>query len=158
MSILADREIKALCTKPKFVVFAGDQEKPVVQNFFIHDNVKEFVDAQNQQMFGTSSYLEARSKFPESIINTRWIGYRDATESDLENWKPLIAPFTDISVKELNHIDIRADLCKKIILTTDTDLIADGVQAIDDNFLEWFGIIMTVVLLKTGIDSYNSKN
>ena len=27
---------------------------------------------------------------------------------------------------------------KKIILTTDPDLIKDGVQAIDDNFLEWF--------------------
>jgi len=27
---------------------------------------------------------------------------------------------------------------KKIILTTDTDLIKDGVQAIDDKFLEWF--------------------
>jgi hypothetical protein len=28
--------------------------------------------------------------------------------------------------------------CKKIILTTDQDLIKDGVQAIDDIFLEWF--------------------
>jgi hypothetical protein len=27
---------------------------------------------------------------------------------------------------------------KKIILTTDQDLIEDGVQAIDDEFLEWF--------------------
>ena len=27
---------------------------------------------------------------------------------------------------------------RKIILTTDQDLIADGVQAIDDDFLEWF--------------------
>jgi hypothetical protein len=27
---------------------------------------------------------------------------------------------------------------KKIILTTDTDLIKDGVQTIDDEFLEWF--------------------
>lgn len=27
---------------------------------------------------------------------------------------------------------------KKIILTTDQDLIADGVQAIDDEFLQWF--------------------
>jgi len=27
---------------------------------------------------------------------------------------------------------------QKIILTTDQDLIADGVQAIDDEFLEWF--------------------
>ena len=29
-------------------------------------------------------------------------------------------------------------LLNKIILTTDTDLIADGIQAIDDEFLEWF--------------------
>ena len=29
-------------------------------------------------------------------------------------------------------------ILKKIILTTDTILIADGVQAIDDTFLEWF--------------------
>ena len=28
--------------------------------------------------------------------------------------------------------------CKKIILTTDQDLIKDGVQPIDDEFLEWF--------------------
>ena len=28
--------------------------------------------------------------------------------------------------------------CKKIILTTDPELIADGVQAIDDEFLNWF--------------------
>jgi hypothetical protein len=28
--------------------------------------------------------------------------------------------------------------CKKIILTTDVDLIKDGVQAIDDEFLGWF--------------------
>jgi hypothetical protein len=28
--------------------------------------------------------------------------------------------------------------CKKIILTTDQELINDGVQAIDDEFLEWF--------------------
>ena len=28
--------------------------------------------------------------------------------------------------------------CKLVILTTDPELIADGVQAIDDEFLEWF--------------------
>jgi hypothetical protein len=30
------------------------------------------------------------------------------------------------------------EFCKKIILTTDQDLIKDGVQDIDDDFLEWF--------------------
>ena len=34
--------------------------------------------------------------------------------------------------------DYPKNICKKIILTTDQDLIADGVQAIDDEFLEWF--------------------
>jgi len=33
------------------------------------------------------------------------------------------------------HINLKP---KKIILTTDQDLIEDGVQAIDDDFLEWF--------------------
>ena len=28
--------------------------------------------------------------------------------------------------------------CKKIIVTTDVDLIKDGVQAIDEEFLQWF--------------------
>jgi hypothetical protein len=36
--------------------------------------------------------------------------------------------------KNVNH----SNWCKKIILTTDQDLIKDGVQAIDDKFLEWF--------------------
>jgi hypothetical protein len=31
-----------------------------------------------------------------------------------------------------------AEICNKIILTTDPTLIADGVQSIDDEFLEWF--------------------
>jgi hypothetical protein len=30
------------------------------------------------------------------------------------------------------------DIWKKIILTTDVDLIVDGVQEIEDDFLEWF--------------------
>jgi len=33
---------------------------------------------------------------------------------------------------------IHMDYCKKIILTTDQNLIKDGVQSIDDEFLEWF--------------------
>jgi hypothetical protein len=37
-----------------------------------------------------------------------------------------------------NEYVIAQDIQKKIILTTDQDLIKDGVQAIDDEFLEWF--------------------
>ena len=37
---------------------------------------------------------------------------------------------------KLSHVQFANP--KKIILTTDEDLIKDGVQAIDDEFLEWF--------------------
>jgi hypothetical protein len=38
----------------------------------------------------------------------------------------------------INHPNVTLTTNKKIILTTDLQLIADGVQAIDDDFLEWF--------------------
>lgn len=36
------------------------------------------------------------------------------------------------------NVNEHKDYYSKIILTTDSDLIKDGVQAIDDEFLEWF--------------------
>jgi hypothetical protein len=42
-----------------------------------------------------------------------------------------------LSSIELEDLSIDS-YCKKIILTTDQDLIKDGVQVIEDEFLEWF--------------------
>ena len=41
-------------------------------------------------------------------------------------------------VSKHNGTEKLPDNWNKVILTTDQDLIKDGVQAIDDNFLEWF--------------------
>jgi hypothetical protein len=41
-------------------------------------------------------------------------------------------------LKALGPMLINVEDYKKIILTTDQNLIADGVQSIDDEFLEWF--------------------
>ena len=41
---------------------------------------------------------------------------------------------------------------KKIILTTDQDLIADGVQSIDDEFLEWFVKNLSCDFVKVEVD------
>jgi hypothetical protein len=41
-------------------------------------------------------------------------------------------------VNKVGHYGHYGYSSKKIILTTDQDLIKDGVQAIDDEFLEWF--------------------
>jgi hypothetical protein len=49
---------------------------------------------------------------------------------------------------------------KKIILTTDQDLINDGVQAIDDEFLEWFVKNPSCKSVKTDlvpVNEFNSK-
>jgi len=43
---------------------------------------------------------------------------------------------SDIDLSNIRSL--KSLYCKKIILTTDQDLIKCGVQAIDDEFLEWF--------------------
>jgi hypothetical protein len=47
--------------------------------------------------------------------------------------------FKSVLKQKVNPMGVNNDpLMKKIILTTDVDLINDGVQVIDDEFLEWF--------------------
>lgn len=60
---------------------------------------------------------------PQGHINPHKLKEYNKINGDLESYNGLCY---DISK------------CKKIILTTDQDLIKDGVQAIDDEFLEWF--------------------
>jgi hypothetical protein len=47
--------------------------------------------------------------------------------------------FKSVLKQKVNPMGVNNDpLMKKIILTTDQDLIKDGIQVIDDEFLEWF--------------------
>jgi hypothetical protein len=47
-------------------------------------------------------------------------------------------PVGDIHIITKHTFKPNPHFCKRIILTTDQDLIKDGVQAIEDEFLEWF--------------------
>jgi hypothetical protein len=63
----------------------------------------------------------------------------------------------------VNGTKAKREQCKKIILTTDQDLIKDGVQAIDDEFLEWFVQNPSCELIEIGktnklIDNYAEKD
>ncbi len=51
--------------------------------------------------------------------------------------KPVISKSYNGAVKVINEITEQFSY-KKVILTTDADLINDGVQEINDGFLEWF--------------------
>jgi hypothetical protein len=47
-------------------------------------------------------------------------------------------PLGDVHIITKHTFKPNPHFCRRIILTTDQDLIKDGVQAIDDEFLEWF--------------------
>ena len=74
----------------------------------------------------------------ENIVGSHWENQNIYITSDVEakegDWGYI--PFQGGDVKLVGKYF--ADDWKKIILTTDQDLIKDGVQAIDDEFLEWF--------------------
>jgi hypothetical protein len=67
-------------------------------------------------------YSENRNKVCKVTGVSKW-SHKDDYSIDLDN----------------ESYYIHNSYVKKIILTTDQDLIADGIQAIDDSFLEWFG-------------------
>lgn len=70
------------------------------------------------------------------ITNDEEIKYGDYRYSLIQNNIVFVTGFTLKVNKEYWKLNNHTH--KKIILTTDQDLIKDGVQAIDDEFLEWF--------------------
>jgi hypothetical protein len=65
--------------------------------------------------------------------------YITSNEEPKEGDSYIIKGFKSVyKITSTMEILVVKDVAKKIILTTDQDLIADGVQAIDDKFLEWF--------------------
>ena len=73
---------------------------------------------------GSGTWVEGRNIYitnDEEIKEGDW--FTDSNNSLKKSYK-------------LSHVQFANP--KKIILTTDQDLIKDGVQAIDDEFLEWF--------------------
>ena len=77
----------------------------------------------NQNIYITNS---------EEIKEGDWFISLNDDESFMDVIKNTEENFSDFADEEWTYD------CKKIILTTDQDLIKDGVQAIDNDFLEWF--------------------
>jgi hypothetical protein len=112
------KNIHILPTNKDSNLFIGDLSGQLHFNYSIEKG-----SSQNQHIYITSDeeeikkgnwYLEEKSKFnPKKLISEAW--------GDGQHFKTF------------NQKGFR-----KIILTTDVDLIKDGVQAIDDEFLQWF--------------------
>jgi hypothetical protein len=84
-------------------------------------------DFKAQHIYITSDEEIKKGDWCLDKFNQRW---------KLED-KKLIA-FDSEGIKRFSTDNILGHECKKIILSTDQELIKDGVQAIDDEFLEWF--------------------
>ena len=81
-------------------------------------------------------YSHTRNTQNIYITSDEVIKVGDYRYSLLQNNFELVSEFSLKVNKE--YWKLNNQIHKKIILTTDPDLIKDGVQAIDDDFLEWF--------------------
>ena len=79
----------------------------------------------------------SKNEIDKSDINTPKNIYITSEEEIKEgDWTIYLGNL--VKVASLEGKTFAKEYCKKIILTTDQDLIKDGVQAINDEFLEWF--------------------
>ena len=87
-------------------------------------------------MSGYNLKLSERPISKSSEVRPQHIYITSDEEIEEGNWRFDLKDndFYKTTISELGEIHN----CKKIILTTDQDLIKNGVQAIDDEFLEWF--------------------
>lgn len=80
-------------------------------------------------LFGLNSYIKPQNIYITSNEEIKTNDYSLALDTNIV-FK--VSESDLLSIKKFPH------LYKKTILTTDQDLIKDGVQAIPDEFLEWF--------------------
>jgi hypothetical protein len=84
--------------------------------------------------------LEITNEYKSSVCDTELNIYITSDEEIKEGEYQLFNPlgnFDNAKVSKAERLLQNDGRRKKIILTTDQDLIKDGVQAIDDEFLEW---------------------
>jgi len=120
-------------------------EKP--SNLYIGDNgsfvfgmIKTSTQSRNDDFTNQHIYITS----DEEIGEGDWFKRNNPNLTSQQNDKIYKCSFLhkDGTIQPItNHLSMskwKQEFCKKIILTTDPDLIAGGVQSIDDEFLEWF--------------------
>ena len=110
-------------------------DKPSILGRFIDTN-NLFLRVSNDIPRGENVNIYITSD--EKIKNRDWCLYNKNHNSRNPDW--ILTKCGEIESEEMHPISEGKLLLwmKKIILTTDQDLIEDGVQATDDEFLEWF--------------------
>jgi hypothetical protein len=101
--------------KPSRLGYLTKKGKEVFNHLVLFDRMMPIIlDSENQHIYITSD---------EKIKEGNWVIAKEGI------WKDTISKITGTPI---------TDVWKKIILTTDPDLIECGIQSIGDEFLEWF--------------------
>jgi DNA mismatch repair ATPase MutS len=116
--------------QPSRLGYLTKKGKEVYKDLRLFDiSISTILDGENQNIYITSD---------EDIKGRDWFIYKTKN-------KTVILKAENINIDTItvdSHIKVGTwvslKYCQKIILTTDQDLINDGVQAINDEFLEWF--------------------
>jgi hypothetical protein len=87
---------------------------------------------------GKSGLVLCDFVFDKSTINGQHIYITSDEEIKEDDWCIVDGGLGRIGIDKVQTTIRYSVQPKKIILTTDQELIKDGVQAIDDEFLEWF--------------------
>lgn len=114
--------------KPSRLGYLTKKGKEVFKDLRLFDRLMpNILDSENQNIYITND---------EEIKEGDWcIEHDDIDKKWLNPYKPTNKSWDMVS--KANYCRLRGTV-KKIIVTTDQDLIKDGVQAINDEFLEWF--------------------
>lgn len=106
----------------------NNSELIFLKGYFVHKNF----DIKPHNIYITSDEeIKDGDWFMDITFNNYGEVYKSAGVSKSLGYENWIKSTTNIVKEPITQ-------CKKIILTTDQDLIKDGVQAINDEFLEWF--------------------
>jgi hypothetical protein len=88
---------------------------------------------------GFEKYQFSKEPFVNGLTNTSNQNIYITNDEEIKEGDYFYSPFQgEERILKYNKFVIPFPKDKKIILTTDQDLIKDGVQEIDDEFLEWF--------------------
>ena len=102
-------------------------------------NTKTLILFNNIQSNNESAHLTTQNIFitsDEEVNKTDYV-IVSCSEAEIEEVN-LVTEYYNEQFLFDDRTQIHMDYCRKIILTTDPELIADGVQSIDDEFLEWY--------------------
>jgi hypothetical protein len=83
-------------------------------------------------------FLTTTTKFPSEIMKFQNIYITNNEEIGTDEYYFHLKNNEYYNSGKIEEVDKDMKFWRKIILTTDQDLIKDGVQTIDDEFLEWF--------------------